>query len=396
MVMVRPPCHPPTPGDTPAPLRMTHVPEATGPRSPHDGAGRRLPSLDLLRGLTVLGMILVNATEGVSHYDAPVFGLLLHADWAGFTLADAVFPAFILMVGVSIAISSRGDSPDVARILGRALRLVLLGLLLSNLFWLYDFETYMPRLPGVLQRIGIVYAVTALLYPLTGWRTRAALAGAVLLLYWPLCLIPAPDGLPTDLWAPGHNFVSWFDRRVLGTFAFVGGPAGYDPEGLLSTVPTIAEALIGTLAGDWLRRGRPVVETARTMAAVALALVAAGLLWGLALPIAKDFWTSSYVCLSAGVTLLLLAAFHLRYDRQARPVRRGSLLGSFGRNAIAAYTLHELTAFILTGDAMQRPFLWLRPFLGTQLAALAPVLLFTLMIWRPIAAMDRRGWYLKI
>lgn len=375
---------------------MTHVPEATGPRSPHDRAGRRLRSLDLLRGLTVLGMILVNATSTVAPVDGPVFGLLLHAKWAGFTLADAVFPAFILMTGVSIAISSRGDDPDGLRILGRAGRLVLLGLLLSNLFWLYDFDSYAPRLPGVLQRIGLVYAVVALLYPITGWRTRAGIAAALLALYWPLCLIPAPDGLATNLWVPGHNFVSWFDRRALGPLRFVAGPAGYDPEGLLSTLPVVAEALIGTLAGDWLRRGLPVGVATRAMAGAALGLIAAGLLWGLGFPIAKNLWTSSYVCLSAGLALLALAGFHWRFDRGDPPVRRGRLLGSFGRNAIAAYTLHELTAFILTGAAIQRPFLWLRPMLGTQIAALAPVLLFTAMIWWPIAVMDRRGWYLKI
>jgi predicted acyltransferase len=375
---------------------MTHIPEATGPRFPHDNAGRRLRSLDLLRGLTVLGMILVNATSTVAPLDGPVFGQLLHARWAGFTLADAVFPAFILMTGVSIAISSRGDSPDVPRILARAGRLVLLGLLLSNIFWLYDFESYVPRLPGVLQRIGLVYGVVALLYPVTGWRTRAGIAAALLALYWPLCLIPTPDGLPTDLWAPGHNFVSAFDRLALGPLRFVPGPAGYDPEGLLSTLPVVAQALLGTLIGDGLRRGLPVASSARHMAAVALALVAAGLVWGLAFPISKNLWTSSYVCLSTGLALLLLAGFHARYDIGDPPVRRGRLLGSFGRNAIAAYTLHELTAFILTGDAIQRPFLWLRPLLGAPLAALAPVLLFTAMIWWPIAAMDRRGWYLKI
>lgn len=375
---------------------MTHIPQATGPRSPHDKAGRRLRSLDLLRGLTVLGMIVVNATSGVAQYDAPVFALLLHAKWAGFTAADAVFPAFILMVGVSVAISSRGERPDVGRILGRAVRLVLLGLLLSNTFWLYDFESYAPRLPGVLQRIGIVYAVVALLYPVTGSRTRAGIAAGLLLLYWPLCLIPAPDGLPTDLWVPGHNFVAWFDRWGLGIFRFRPGPEGFDPEGLLSTIPVVAEALIGTLAGDWLRRGLPVRAAGRTMAGAGLALLATGLIWGLVFPIAKKLWTSSYVCVSAGVALLLLAAFHVRYDEGDPPVRRGNLLGSFGRNAIAAYTLHELTAFYLTGDAMQRPFLWLRPLLGTQIAALAPVLIFTALIWWPIATMDRRGWYLKI
>lgn len=355
-------------------------------------SSRRLPSLDLLRGLTVLGMIVVNATAGVAHRDGPVFPALLHSDWAGFTIADSVFPAFIVMLGVSITLSSQARSAWTLPILMRAARLILLGLLLSNIFWLYDMHEYHPRLPGVLQRIGIVYAATALLYRATGWRARAIVAAFLLLLYWPLCLLPSPDGLAADLWVPGHNFVSWSDRALLGGFRFVQGPAGYDPEGLLGALPTLAEALIGTLIGDWLRRG----AAPRRMALTASAMIAAGLSWGLLFPIVKDLWTSSFVLLSTGITLLVLAGFHLLFDGKADIGKRGGLLGSFGRNAIGAYALHELAAFILTADAMQWPFRTLAPLTGTQIAALAPVLIFTGLVWWPIAAMDRRGWYWTI
>jgi predicted acyltransferase len=375
---------------------LSDTPTATGPRDPHDRAGRRLVSLDLLRGLTVLGMIVVNATAGVAHRDGPVFPLLLHADWVGFTVADSIFPAFILMVGVSIAISSRGRVPDTGRILIRAARLVLLGLFLSNIFWLFDMQEYHVRLPGVLQRIGIVYAAAALIYPRTGWRMRAALAVVLLLVYWPLCLLPSPDGSSTDLWVQGHNFVSWFDRAVLGGTRFVLGPQGYDPEGLLSTLPTIAEALIGTLAGDFLRRGLPPREASRAIALAGAAMLVAGVGWSFVFPISKNMWSSSFVLVSAGIALLALAGFHLGFDRDDAPVRRGGVLVSFGRNAIAAYALHEMTAFILTSDALQWPYHQLAPVSGTRIAALAPVLIFTGLVWWPIAAMDRRGWYLKI
>jgi predicted acyltransferase len=375
---------------------MSDIPTATGPRKPHDSAGRRLVSLDLLRGLTVLGMIIVNSTAGVAKRDGPVFPLLLHADWAGFTVADSIFPAFILMVGVSIAISSQRTSPDVWRILLRAGRLVLLGLLLSNMFWLYTSLKYHARLPGVLQRIGIVYAVAALLYRVTTARTRGLIAAALLLLYWPLCLIPSPDGLPIDIWAQGHNFASWLDRAVFGDLRYVKGPTGYDPEGLLSTLPTIAEALIGTVIGDYMRRALPPVEAAKQMVMAAAALIAGGLVWGLVFPIAKNLWTSSFVLLTSGIALLLLAGFHWRYDRRDASTTRGGLLGSFGRNAIAAYALHEVASIILLSEALQWPFRELAPVTGTQIAALAPVLLFTALVRWPIASMDRRGWYLKI
>jgi predicted acyltransferase len=380
---------------------MHGVTSSSSSRIAYDRVGRRLSSLDLLRGLTVLGMVTVNAVSAVADIDGPVFSSLLHARWAGFTIADAVFPAFIFMLGVSIAIATgfgdRSGRAVTGKILGRAIRLVLLGLVLTNMFWLSDFVgSGTPRLPGVLQRIGIVYAVTALLYQRTGWRARAALAAGVLLLYWPLSLIPSPDGLATDLWVPGHDFVSWVDRSLFGRWGFAKGPAGFDPEGLLSTLPTIAEALIGTLAGDYLRRALPPREAGGRMALVGGAMMAVGLVWGLVFPIAKNLWTSSFVLLSAGLALVLLGALHARFDLDDEPPRHGGLLGSFGRNAIAAYTLHEVGSIILAGDAIQLPFVWLAPVIGTKIASLAPVAIFVALVWWPISYMDRRGWYLKI
>ncbi|WP_294198318.1 acyltransferase family protein [uncultured Sphingomonas sp.] len=374
-------------------------PVATGPRDPHDRAGRRLRSLDLLRGVTVAGMITVNATAGVQSLDKPVFATLLHADWAGFTLADTVFPAFLTMVGVSIAVSARGDAGGVAatrRVLARAVRLILIGLLLGHMFFLADFHKYGVRLPGVLQRIGIVFAICALLYPRMGMRARAIAAGGLLIGYWMLCLLPVPGGGATDLWVPGHNFVSWVDRIVFGEWRYVKGAFGYDPEGLLGTLPAVAQALLGTLAGDVLRRGLPVMRTAKTLLIAGLAGIVTGLAWGVVFPIAKNLWTSSFVLLSTGLTIMLLGLFHYWFDRDDRPARKGDLFGSFGRNAIAAYVLHEVASIILTGDAIQLPFKWLAPVTGTQIAALAPVALFVAIVWYPIAYMDKRGWYLRV
>ena len=374
-------------------------PVATGPRDPHDRVGRRLRSLDLLRGVTVAGMITVNATAGVQSLDKPVFATLLHADWAGFTLADTVFPAFLTMVGVSIAMSAHGEAGSAAatrRVLARAARMILIGLLLGHMFFLADFHKYGVRLPGVLQRIGIVFAICALLYPRMSARARAIAAGALLIGYWILCLLPVPDGSATDLWVPGRNFVSWVDRLVFGEWRYVKGPFGYDPEGLLGTLPAVAQGLLGTLAGDFLRRGLPVARTAKTLLIAGLAGIVTGLAWGLVFPIAKNLWTSSFVLLSTGLTIALLGLFHHLFDRDDRPARKGDLFGSFGRNAIAAYVLHEVASIILTGDAIQLPFKWLAPIVGTQIAALAPVALFVAIVWYPIAYMDKRGWYLRV
>ncbi|EJL37978.1 Protein of unknown function (DUF1624), partial [Caulobacter sp. AP07] len=225
----------------------------------------RLASLDVLRGLTIVGMIVVN-TASYLHYVSgyAVFAGLEHAEWRGFTAADAVFPAFVFMTGVSIPLAlgplALGDGPiergmagldgaALRRLLVRSGRLFLLGLILSNLYWMATPESVLFRPMGVLQRLALAFLAAAVLYKTLGPRARMILAVAILALYWPLTLLPFPDGT-TDLLRPGANFVGWFDRAVLGAHTYVHGPLGYDPEGLLSTLPAVAQALLGVAAGQ--------------------------------------------------------------------------------------------------------------------------------------------------
>src|SRR5436305_3618638 len=167
----------------------------------------RLVSLDLLRGLAVIGMIIVNEMAGMQG-QGPVYPLLLHSRWDGLTIADVVFPAFLFMVGVSIPLSfKRRDEVDYSAIFWRTVRLLLLGFLLSNIFWLSQFSSGTWRLFGVLQRIGLVYGTCAVMFLNCTPRTRLIIAAGILILYWPVTLIPALDGLPNDIWVRGHNFV---------------------------------------------------------------------------------------------------------------------------------------------------------------------------------------------
>ena len=249
----------------------------------------RLVSLDLLRGLTVMGMILVNSMAGMAGEGA-VYPTLLHSQWDGVTLADLVFPAFLFMVGVSIPLSLR-EKPGVvvspseqhSRIIWRSIRLVLLGFILSNLWWFSDFEATTWRGFGVLQRIGLAYCACALLFLWCSSRTRMIIAGAILILYWPINLIPALDGLPNDLWQRGHNFVASVDRVLLGDHNYVKGAAGYDPEGLLGTLPAIAQGLIGVAIGEYMLRAGGKGVTGRLILAGIVMLVA-GYRLGLRIP----------------------------------------------------------------------------------------------------------------
>lgn len=359
----------------------------------------RLISLDVLRGLTVAGMILVNSAAAMKWgAQAEVAPILLHKSWEGLTLADLVFPGFLTMVGIAIPFSLRShgpDSPQQGRILARSGRLVLLGLILSNLYWAAQFASGDFRIFGVLQRIGLVYGACALLFLAAGPRVRLAMIAVLLIGYWPLTLIPALDGLPNDLWQRGHNFVASVDRVLLGDHLYVKGPEGYDPEGILGTLPAIAQGLIGVAIGEMLARGQG--RQTRRLAIVGGAMLALGLAWSFAFPIVKDIWSSSFVLVTAGITVLALTLLHPLLDREDRaPGIAATAMIAFGANAIAAYTLHQLTASVVTWDLLLVPFHAGRAALGDPLASLIPVALYMLLIWGAMEWLRRKRWFVKI
>lgn len=366
-----------------------------------EAARPRLVSLDVLRGLAVVGMILVNSMAGM-HYGAKadVCPLLLHANWDGLTLADCVFPGFLTMVGVAIplAMAKSDEGPRARHVLARTARLVLLGFLLSNLYWFADFASGAWRLFGVLQRIGLAYGAAALLFLSCGPRVRLAIAAAILLLYWPVTLIPALDGLPNDIWARGHNFVGSVDRVLLGVHLYVPGPEGYDPEGLLGTLPAIAQALIGVAIGEYLMR-RP-DRAARRLALAGAAMLAVGIGWGFVFPVIKDIWSSSFVLVTSGLTTLALAGLHAWLDppREIRGATRMLVLfaTAFGANAIAAYGLHMVSGSVPEWAILRGPFDALRGTIGDAAAAFVPVLTYIALIWLAMDYLRRRRWIVNI
>ena len=363
----------------------------------------RLLSLDMMRGIAVIGMILVNEMAGMAS-EGKVFPLLLHAHWDGLTLADVVFPMFLMMVGVSIPLSLRnsdGLSGDESRrILWRTFRLILLGWILSNLWWLSDFAASDWRLFGVLQRIGLVYGACAFLFLLCSPRTRLVLIALILILYWPLTLLPALDGLPNDIWQRGHNFVASVDRVLLGAgnHNYVQGPEGYDPEGLLGTLPAIAQGLIGVAVGEYLLKQRE--GEIRRLALAGAAMLAVGVAWGFVFPIVKDIWSSSFVLVTCGITAIVLALLRAIYD-QGKPLeglrKAGAVLVlPFGVNAIAAYVLHMVTGSVLGWDLLQQPYRMTRGAVGPEVAAFIPVAIYMFGIWLAMVYLWKKRWIIKI
>jgi len=351
----------------------------------------RFASVDALRGLTVAAMLLVNDPGDWSHVYAP----LLHSEWNGCTPTDLVFPFFLFIVGVSIALGivprvERGDDTMQLQraVLLRAARIIGLGLLLHLLaWWLLDKEHFRPW--GVLQRIGLCFAVAGLaavhVRPRAQWLCMAAL----LLGYW--VLLASSGG-----YAPWTNLASRVDTALLGPLVYQFDPAsgrGHDPEGLLSTLPAIATTLLGLRAGAWLRRG----DTRRLCIAAVVALLL-GALWARAFPINKNLWTSSYVLWTGGWAMLALAACHALVDIRGWPAVGRSL----GVNALAAYTGSAVMVYVFAALGWWEPIYrvgfrgCMMPRFGPYAPSLAFALAFVATWWLVVWWMDRRGWRVRI
>ncbi len=394
----------------------------------------RLLSIDLLRGLTIAFMILVNNNADEEH----AFWPLKHAAWNGFTPTDLVFPTFLLLVGVSVVLATqsrlaRGASR--ASILSHAFRrmliLVAMGIFVNS-FPFFHLDTM--RFYGVLQRIGICYFVAVCLELLSpGWRSKVAVFVACLLGYWALLrFVPVPGfGVPTHtvpLLDPNGNLVAWLDRTLLS-------PAHLyehvrDPEGLLSTIPAIGTILIGVVTGIWIRSTHTLSQKIAGIATAGTTLILLGALWNISFPINKKLWTSSYVLFAGGCTLLLLSlamwivdmrgSLHDTGAVQPRPDRDLNELGHpralrpllvFGVNSISAYFLSEilpgLNGLLQFGPAVgprherATPLGWYYVHLHhlvtyTPLASLLFSLTFVLICWIPIYFLYKRRIFIRI
>lgn len=374
----------------------------------------RLTSLDVFRGFTIAGMILVNMI-GIADAKYPI---LDHADWNGLTLADLVFPFFMFAIGLAMTYSlpnhqSAAKNNEIyLHVLKRAAIIFLLGVLLSG-FWnrgIWTFDLGTIRVMGVLQRIAISYLVASFIVLLLPPRGQWAAAALLLVGYWlALTYISVPDFGPGVLTREG-NFGAYVDRLLIPSdhlyradnFKRMG-----DPEGVFGSLVAAASILLGYFTGQFVReKGKPVSKTSLQLVLFALVCLAIGWVWDMAFPINKKIWTSSYVVFTTGWALLVFAACYELIE--VRAVKSWSKVWDMmGRNAIALYVLHAVSIKLLirfhigSGENPPNVYDWVYQNLFVPWAGLEGGSLLwgivSVLFWMAVAAlMYKRRWFFKV
>ncbi|MFC0135880.1 hypothetical protein CR105_00970 [Massilia eurypsychrophila] len=376
--------------------------------------GTRLTSLDAFRGFTIAAMVLVNNPGDWGK----LYPQLAHAKWNGWTFTDTIFPFFLFIGGVSMALSlgrlaaAGFDKPTLLRKLAvRALLIFLIGFAL-NLIPNFNFETV--RIPGVLQRIAVCTLLAAPIVVYCSWRQQLGWIAALLVTYSVLMLwVPVP-GIGAGVLEPGKDIGAWLDRLVLGKHLWVQAKT-WDPEGLVSTIPALCSQLVGVLAGRWLLSNTPRSEQTVWLLLAGLVLLALGsILDAILMPINKSLWTSSYCLLMSGWALLAFAAFYWLLDvTPSAALREAAGRWSrpfviYGMNALFIFAMSGLIAKMLGFIKFTQPDGSLLP-LGRMLYApiralpIAPVntsllyaLLFNAFMFGIAWIMWRNKWFVKV
>ncbi len=371
-------------------------------------AAPRFLALDVFRGMTVCFMIIVNTPGNYETTLAP----LLHANWHGFTPTDLVFPSFLFAVGNAMAFvfpkwEGMPQSAVLRKILKRTAIIFLLGYLMywfpfmrwdGNQFSAFPFSE--TRVFGVLQRIALCYGITALLIYYLKPKATYIITIILLLLYW---FLMVQFGSGTDPYSLEGNAVLRLDKWLIGEkHMYHGDGIAFDPEGLLGTLPSIANVVFGYWAGELVRKKGQVWETVAMLLLAAALFLFVAYCWDPFFPINKKLWTSSYVMLTVGIDLALLAV--LIYIIEFRKMAGWtSFFTVFGKNPLFIYLLSEVIAILLwffkTSDGKpyynhlyEKLFSYLGPYTGSLAFALFIMMVCWLVGWW----MNKRKIYVRV
>lgn len=361
---------------------------------------KRLISLDALRGFTIAAMVIVNDPGTWQH----IYWPLRHAEWNGCTITDLIFPFFLFIVGVSIALAYskrvEGNVPKKSlyrKIIIRAINIYLLGLFL----WLWpEFDFSSIRWVGVLQRISFVFLVCALLFLNTNWKQQIKIGAAILVLYYIIiAYIPVPGIGKPDLSIPEGNWANYLDTLILPGVMY---QKTWDPEGLLSTFPAIVSGIIGMLIGKLYLSVKDENKRLVWLFFVGFAMFLAGGLWNWFFPINKNLWTSSFVLYTAGLGTLGLAACILIVDIWG--YTKWTFLGRvYGANAITSYVLAGMLTLVFYrikfgGVSLNGWFMSsLTPLgLDPRFVSMLYAMIYMLIIFIPALIMYRKKIFIKV
>jgi predicted acyltransferase len=360
---------------------------------------KRLLSLDAFRGFTIAAMILVNSPGSWSHVYSP----LLHAKWNGLTPTDLIFPFFLFIVGVSIALSytkrlQKGVSKKsmYLKIVFRTLKIFVVGLLLN---YIHHFDLSELRFAGVLQRIAVVFLAGSVLFLNCKWKTNLIIGGVILIGYWlAMILIPTP-GYHKAVLEPGVNLAAWIDSHLLPGKMYQGT---WDPEGIFSTLPALATCIMGILTGQLilskLDRDRMVIW----MFVLGTAAAIAGYIWSLVFPVNKNLWTSSYVLLTGGFAMIILAVVFFRVDiLQKTGLSRIGII--FGSNAITIYVLADVLSYVfysmpIAGSGLAEHFVSLaeNSWFSYKFLSMVYAIFYTGLLFIPAWILYKRKIFIKL
>ena len=299
--------------------------------------------LDALRGIAILGMVLANLQAS----EEQAFWWINHAPWDGLTIADLVFPMFLLAVGLALPLTMDGrmPRPSIAKIVRRSILLWLIGFGISLLVH-FSLTLSEIRFTGVLERIGIVYLVCALTCrQTTTWKAPAIAAGVLMLVHGVLLHLPAPGELVASM-RPGEGMSGWLDHAILGGTRLYGHPDNappFDPEGPLSTLSAIATTMIGIAVQRMsVKRKKPVIMIIAVAVLCGGLTIAAAWFW----PINKNLWTPTFTLVNATIGLGLLAALKLVWPRIGTS-RIAQTTSELGQVSLTLYVVHDFVAIVL-------------------------------------------------
>lgn len=306
---------------------------------------KRLGALDAFRGFTIAAMILVNFPGNRNH----VFKPLLHTDWWGISFTDLVAPFFLFTVGVSIALAytkriDAGQKPQslYKKLFIRALKIYGVGMLLNLMGLIGDFTWEEVRWTGTLHRIAIVFLVCGLLFLHANWKKQAIIGASILVLYWlAMTFIPLP-GHGKVMLEPGMNLAAWVDSKLLPGKMWQGS---WDPEGILSTFPSVVTGITGMLAGTILLSKQSMEKKVIQLFFFGFVSFVIGIVWNWDFGLNENIWSSSFVMVTSGMAALVLAS--LLYIIDILMYGKWAQFGViYGMNAIAVYVLADILALL--------------------------------------------------